>query len=428
MRAPLRPRTRALTAGLLCAAATTLPGGARAQLPLAARIGKALDAARPALLHHLAKADLGELALCCLAACHDGVPRDDPVMARALDKLARAELEDTYGLALRLMVLAELRDWPGTAELVAHDTGLLLARQTTGGFSYHAHDGWWDLSNTQYAALGLRAAVALGANVPAPIWQLLYQAVRQMQHDDGGFTYRPGQGKPSAYESMTVAGIAVLQVCAQMLALDGPDKQANDQRVARSWAWLAGRKDAIGDRRTHNILYFLYGLERAAILSDVAQVGGIDWYEAGAALLCEQQLGGGGWWGQDEARSLGQRSPRGHAVDTSFAVLFLRRKFQKVQPPVTGARILAAASLGDPADDAAVRAAAARDAAHGEWALPALVPLLRSEVSARRRAAVLALVAITRQDFGIHPWRDPHRDDDAIRRAELWWLQKRAGR
>ena len=45
MRAPLRPRTRALTAGLLCAAATTLPGGARAQLPLAARIGKALDAA-----------------------------------------------------------------------------------------------------------------------------------------------------------------------------------------------------------------------------------------------------------------------------------------------------------------------------------------------------------------------------------------------
>jgi len=424
MPAPPRPLASAFAAP----AAVALIAAATAQEPLAARVGKALDAARPALLHHLARAELGELALCCLAACHDGVPRDDPVMARALGKLARAELDDTYGLALRLLVLAELRDWPGTAELVGRDTGLLLARQTTGGFSYHSHDGWWDLSNTQYAALGLRAAVALGANVPEPIWRLLHQAVREMQHDDGGFPYRPGQGKPSAYESMTVAGIAVLQVCAQMLALDGADQQANDQRVARSWAWLAARKDAIGDRRTHNSCYFLYGLERAAILSDVAQVGGLDWYEAGAALLCEQQLGGGGWWGQDESRGPAQRSTRGHVVDTSFAVLFLRRKFQKVQPPVTGARILAAASLADPADDAAVRAAAARDAAHGEWALPALVPLLRSEVSARRRAAVLALFAITRQDFGIHPWREPHRDDDAIRRAELWWLQKRAGR
>src|SRR5215510_4159243 len=100
---PARPRPLA-SAFAAALAAVALTTAATEQEPLTARVGKALDAARPALLHHLARAELGELALCCLAACHDGVPRDDPVMARALDKLARAELDDTYGLALRLLV------------------------------------------------------------------------------------------------------------------------------------------------------------------------------------------------------------------------------------------------------------------------------------------------------------------------------------
>src|SRR5262245_17112526 len=281
---PARPRP--LASAFAAPAAVALLAAATAQEPLAARVGKALDAARPALLHHLARAELGELALCCLAACHDGVPRDDPVMARALDKLSRAELDDTYGLALRLLVLAELRDWPGTAELVARDTGLLLARQTTGGFSYHAHDGWWDLSNTQYAALGLRAAAALGHEVPRTQWQVLYQSVRAMQHDHGGFTYRPGQGRGVAYESMTAAGIGVLQVCAQMLRLEPADLERHDHHVDRAWQWLGERSASIGERRTHCWLYFLYGLERAAILSDRELVGGVDWYAAGAEALC----------------------------------------------------------------------------------------------------------------------------------------------
>jgi hypothetical protein len=326
------------------------------------------------------------------------------------------------------MVLAELPDLQRREELVARDAAMLLKRQTSGGFSYHAHDGWWDLSNTQYAALGLRAAVALGHEVPRPMWQLLYQSVRNMQHDHGGFTYRPGQGRGSAYASMTAAGIGVLQVCAQMLALEGVERQSHDKDVERGWQWLAEHSDAIGDRRTHCLYYFLYGLERAAILSDRERVGAVDWYAVGAELLCEQQQKGGGWWGQDEFRPPAQKSSKGHCVDTSFAVLFLRRKFQKVQAPLTGVREPAARSLRDPSDDAAVREAAARDAARGEAALPALVALLRSDVAAQRRAAVLAIYAITKQDFGIRPWRPPARDDDAIRRAEAWWQQRRAER
>lgn len=395
-----------------------------AQAPLPGRIASALQKARPALLHHLAQSERGELALCCLAAAHDGVPADEPVFQAAIDRLARAQIEDTYGLALRLMVMAELAQFPRRTQLAAADAEELLRRQTSGGFSYHAHDGWWDLSNTQYAALGLRAAVALGVEVPLQRWRLLYQAVARNQHEDGAFTYRAGQGRTSAYESMTVAGIAVLAITAQFLELDEVAEREHGQRIERGWQWMAGRRSALGDRRSQRCYYFHYGLERAAILTDREQVGGVDWYEAGAAMLCDEQKSSGGWWGSDEFRPDAPRSNRGHAVDTSFAILFLRRKFQKVQPPVTGLQRARSQSLAAGAGDAEVKAAAEHDAAQGEAQLPALLALLRSEVVAQRKAALLAIFAITGEHFGLHPYRDPARDAAAIAAAEQWWRRR----
>lgn len=412
---------------VLAALASAPADPARSQEPLAARVATCLDRARPALLHHLRRATGGSLALCCLAAHHDDVPRDEPVFAAAIDRLARTGIEDTYGLALRLMVMAEMPDFPDRDELARRDAELLAARQTTGGFSYHPHDGWWDLSNTQYAALGLRAAAALGVEVPRKNWQLLYQALCLMQHDDGGFTYRPGQGRSGSYASMTVAGIAVLQVCAQFLELSEPERKHHDERVALSWQWLAGRKEVIGDRRTERCYYFLYGLERAAILSDLERVGDVDWYAAGAAMLCDEQKAGGGFWGASEFRPPAPQTSKGHPVDTAFAILFLRRRFQKFLAPVptTGVRAPACAALPASAGEADVRAAAERDAARGRSIVPGLLRLLHSDVVARRQAALLALHAIAGQDFGIQPYRNPREDAAAIRRAELWWLRER---
>jgi hypothetical protein len=400
----------------------------RAQAPLAERVDKALTQARPALLHHLARAEGGLLALVCLAALHDGVRADEAPLSTALERLRKTELDDTYGLSLRLMVLAELPDQTYRQALAEHDAAELQRRQTTGGFSYHAHDGWWDLSNTQYAALGLRAAKALGIEVPLQRWRVLYQALQRMQHEDGGFTYRPGQGRSSTYESMTVAGIAVLEVAAQQLDLDDASRQHHDSRVQRGWDWLAARKQAIGDPKVERCYYFHYGLERAAILSDRQQIGGVDWYAAGAAMLCDEQQRGGGWSGSKEIRDPAQGSTRGHPVDTAFAILFLRRKFQRVQAPITGPRGVPIGMLPTDADEATVRAAAAHDAAQGEAAMPGLLVQLRSDVVARRKAAVLAIFAITGKDFGLHPYRRPQHSEDAIRAAESWWQSRRGAR
>src|SRR5439155_11333373 len=57
-------------------------------------------------------------------------------------------------------------------------------------------------------------------------------------------------------------------------------------------------------------------------------------------------------------------------------------------------------------------------------AVPALLWLLHSDIVPRRAAAVLALFRVTGEDFGLQPYRPPAADAAAIRRAELWWLQK----
>jgi hypothetical protein len=55
--------------------------------------------------------------------------------------------------------------------------------------------------------------------------------------------------------------------------------------------------------------------------------------------------------------------------------------------------------------------------------MPELLACLHSEVTARRKAAVLAIFAITGEAFGLHPYRSPKDDSAAIRAAELWWLR-----
>jgi hypothetical protein len=145
-------------------------------------------------------------------------------------------------------------------------------------------------------------------------------------------------------------------------------------------------------------------------------------------MLCDEQQRGGGWSGSKEIRDPAQGSTRGHPVDTAFAILFLRRKFQRVQAPITGPRGVPIGMLPTDADEATVRAAAAHDAAQGEAAMPGLLVQLRSDVVARRKAAVLAIFAITGKDFGLHPYRRPQHSEDAIRAAESWWQSRRGAR
>ncbi|MEM7201198.1 MAG: hypothetical protein AAF628_13075 [Planctomycetota bacterium] len=422
----VRTSTRwlALVGGLALAPPAAAQHTGELPATLRTSVDTALERAREPLLEHLRLQRGGVLALVCLAAVHDGVPADDPSMAHGLRRLWRSRLTGTYDLALRLMVLAEVDGVAQWEELAAHDTRALLQRRRRGGFTYAQPYESWDLSNSQYAALGLRAAVALGQTVEPSVWQELAAAVLKLQAGGGGFPYTEKHRRHHPYASMTVAGIAVLEICAQQLG-DGA-VPGLDEAVDRGWEWMARHRYEIGNVDVLSCYYFHYGLERAAILSDVTEVGDVDWYRRGAEMLVAAQRPSGAWRGLKEIRPgalPGESSP----VDTAFAVLFLRRAFAKVLPVYTGAADLA--RLGDNAGAADVRRVAAALIRRGLPAMPEVLIGLRSRVAPRRRAAARVLVALAGRDFGYHPDRSAAAAAEAIKAAERWWLTEgREGR
>ena len=233
---------------------------ANAQNDLHQRVDAALKKARPALLAHLAAATVegspGELALITLAAVHDGVPTDNKVMAKALQKLAKAKPELTYDIALRLLVLEACPDVPERERLSKEDgRDLLSHRSKQGAFQYGRAPTPWDLSNTQYGALGLRAAAALGVTVERSVWTKLAAEIGDQQDSYGGFGYveRYAEGD-HGYASMTAAGIAVLAICQQALGESGKNDTKLSQRIARGWtccraAWIGGASSVVATAR-----------------------------------------------------------------------------------------------------------------------------------------------------------------------------------
>ncbi len=409
-----------LLLGLLCA-----------QDDLHEKIQHALDEARPALLAHLRAATdpstrPGELALLVLAAAHDGLTDSDATFAKAVKRLAKANPSETYDLALRLMVCEALPSFPDRLDVARADLReLLLHRHHSGAFGYGKSPGGWDLSNTQYGALGLRSARALGVPIERGVWAKLAETIAGQQDDAGGFNYGRSNSGFDSYPSMTAAGIAVLAICAQELETGGNAPLFLENAVKRGWRWFARNADALGSVKERWCHYFHYGLERAAILSDVTEVDGVDWYAAGASMFVDTQLDGGGWRSDRDGHPGGHLTGgRGDLVPTSFAVLFLRRKFQKVVGPITP-HVVMLANVGPMSKQADVDACAAELVKRGKPALPDVFVALRSDAEPRRRAAAAALHGIAGDSFGYDAGLELAVNLAAVHRAELWYLKNR---
>jgi hypothetical protein len=399
-------------------------------------VNRALDRARPALLAHLSQSDQpinhgftrvhspGLLGLLCFAALHDGVPATDPGLAPALQSLSRAIPEATYDLALRLMVLEACPTFADRDKLARRDADELLRCRSESMFTYNASHGRPDLSNTQYGALGLRAAMAMGVKIEPRVWQDLLAAVAGMQDFEGGFGYS-GSNRQGSYPSMTVAGIAVLQICREALEQSGHKVPRVAAMVKKGWRWMDKHAMAVGAELTQSCYYFHYGLERAAILSDVTAVGSKDWYRSGARMMVLDQLPGGGFESESDLGAGVRRGDAGDPVVTSFAVLFLSRAFRKLPGPVTPGADPTLAALDERSTLADLRAVADALVRRGRSALAEVLKALRSEVKERRRAAAMALRPLCGDDFGYLAELDPEQNCTALRRAELWYLRNK---
>ncbi|MEC8252067.1 MAG: hypothetical protein VX044_02560 [Planctomycetota bacterium] len=399
--------------------------------PLERDVQQALKDARPALTAHLKAASRGvrsgELALLCLAGLHDGISPSDRVLSAALSRLAKAKPDQTYDLALRLLVLEACATLPGRRDLAKRDLKALLThRSPDGAFQYGPRPSTWDLSNTQYGALGLRAASSMGLKIGSEVWSKLARTIGANQTKSGGFDYGPVRSGDDSYASMTVAGIAVLAICKQALGARSQPTKRIDAQLDRAWAWMADRQEAIGSAKERSCYYFHYGLERAAILCDVVMVGGkTDWYAKGARMLIEDQRSGGGWSSSQDAFPGSHLSNgRGDSVPTAFAVLFLRRRFQKNAGPITGS-VVRLANIGPRSKPEAVEECARQLVAAGVPSMPDVLKAMRSDVGQQRQVAAKALTAITGEGFGFDPAADREANRAAVRRAELWYLKNR---
>ncbi len=173
-----------------------------------------------------------------------------------------------------------------------------------------------DNSNSQYAALGLRACAEAGV-YPDP--RCIESAMRwwaQCQND-GGWGYK-GDEKGTR-GSLTAGGVGAVAIYNWMINRDWK----SDLMVKKGVMWLNEKwsvsKNPGADR---NFYYYLYALERAGMIVGTDTLGDHDWYDEGARAIMKQQAKNGSWC-EPDGRNYDKDEQR--LVDTCFALLFLSK-------------------------------------------------------------------------------------------------------
>jgi hypothetical protein len=336
---------------------------------------------------HEGMSDSDELIL--LTLLHAGVPPTDAKVQELLQKILKAPIEHTYKAALQAMALEEL-DRVKYQKRIYHCAQFLVDNQATNGqWSYgkpttlgepptgtpteggsavpsqpqvidfsapqprvkpkvslripvkKQRDGGdrGDNSNSQYAALGLKACHESGIILPRETLERAVAWWRKSQErgedDKDGDDRKPKRpsvatgtaaARPIGWSygdggqatgSMTAGAVGALVIYDAILGK--PWK--SDPDVAEGMAWLAKNftvsKNPGGEEEWH--FYYLYALERVGMLCETEKIGAHPWYSTGARYILDAQQSDGSWKTGEEA-----------VWDTCFAILFLRRATRPV--------------------------------------------------------------------------------------------------
>jgi len=265
----------------------------------------------------------GGTALVLYTLLSSGVDPHHPAILRGLEYLRTAPSSHTYSAGCELMMLASLED-PAVLPWIEERADDLISWQlNNGGWAYP--EGHWDMSCTQFAALGLRAAAESGAEIPKKVWVSMVDLCLDSQERPdrkrlplrAGFAYYPGAR--AATGSMTAAGIAVLAIAREQLGDDLKRTEVPRVEEALQLSTQVLEEDfttAVNPGFDLNWRYYwLYGVERVSALLGRPTLGHHDWYREGAAFLVNDQGADGQWstpWGRNEAT-------------TCFALLFLKK-------------------------------------------------------------------------------------------------------
>ncbi|MEW6742077.1 MAG: prenyltransferase/squalene oxidase repeat-containing protein [Planctomycetota bacterium] len=257
----------------------------------------------------------GVTALALYTLVKSEVPASDPAVAKGLAYLRYKPFVKTYSTTVLILALDSLKD-PTYDPWVQNAARWLEETMHAVNDLWAYPEGECDLSNTQYAVLGLWAAERHGYHASRETWGRLLQALLQRQNEDGGFGYRGGEVSTGR---MTTSGITILTLARERIKGDGRfDKEWRESEgvLKRAWGYLERRFSVEGNPTGASALtsdwyfYYLYGLERVAAIAELRKIGEHDWYVEGAEQLVKRQAPGGEW---------------GNMAETCFALLFLRR-------------------------------------------------------------------------------------------------------
>jgi hypothetical protein len=226
-----------------------------------------------------------------------------------------------------------------------------------------------DLSATQYALMALLTAGRVGVHAPPEVYRralihlLAWQEKKTSPTEDlvplfaenpvwdptdrypryvpttkfqaRGWSY---QGKGPVTGSMTCAGISCLAIIKDRLkaphlkppqSLSSGEEKQIDKAINGGIAWLSKQftvESNPGGGGWH--YYYLYGMERAASLIGLGNIGAHDWYREAADYLLGKQAADGSWPVEKDVH-----------VQTAFALLVLKRATVPTSfgpPPTTG--------------------------------------------------------------------------------------------
>lgn len=271
-----------------------------------------------------------------------------------------------------------VRRW--TQELLTHaDRRVDVSRVRR--FSYTKNPNAYDNSNSQYAILGLYSAHLCGAAQKPEVWVacanhwlqdqyepkgplvplvlVSHQDYARMRSASGkghagrrtvtrprrtrgkGWPYmaphpRSQQGREiprvqALTGSMTSAGITALTICEAVLRNTRQGRKLRKEcsrmrdAVQAGYAWMLENFSVRKNKHGHGFhFYYLYGLERACELGQIALIGHRDWYFEGSIMLLGMQNAQGAFRGAD-------------LPGNCFAVLFLKQAAPPL-PVITGNR------------------------------------------------------------------------------------------
>lgn len=328
-------------------------------------------------------------------------------IARGFEYVKKNPKDETYALSLLLLALDNFHAprWERTAlakmtsdarkryrfprSLTVADKNWidatlreLVEHRFKGAWSYTKNPGTGDISNTQFALLGLRAAANCGVYCEPKVWDDSLDYFLKFQDSEGpkftfpvlsssngrsleilsidamqrswGYSFAKGgretvkappqprqKDKPvfgwsfGATGTHTSIGIASLQIIRdeytrslqQKKELPAStrlvtDRDRIDQGIRDGIAWLGAHWNLEEDPGGGFPFYYLYSVERVGALLGDRFIAGHDWYREGAEILLRRQLKDGAW-----PSDIGEVNAFGSSdvTATSFALLFLRR-------------------------------------------------------------------------------------------------------